>query len=74
MRKRNNGIIKNLEGRPAAVPARHPVSETASPTPINAPFVSNVHRLKHLGGVGMHVESRELVAAHSPDVGEGRRK
>src|ERR1700686_4677361 len=34
-----------------------------------APFASIRHRLEHLGGVGVHVEFRKLVAAHGPNVG-----
>ena len=55
-------------------PSRIRAKITASPIADNAPFASLLHRLEHLGGVGVHVESRELVAAHGPDVGEGRRK
>ena len=33
--------------------------------------VSVLHHLEDLGGIGVHIESREFVAAHGPDMGEG---
>ncbi len=36
--------------------------------------LSAARRFEHLGGVGVHVERGELVAARCPDVGKVRRK
>ena len=42
----------------------------AAACPRNFAQRSALNRLKHLGGVGMHIKRCELVPAHRPDVGE----